>query len=818
MRTEHLQSMCKAAKDLPKLLAIHCNLIASGLLPQSFYDKFAESKLIALCKPVGVDASVTSKAAVSEPIAVSSETLSMFAGLGYQSPIVATATITTTPLLDIRPIAMGNTMRKLTSKTVQFMHKGELVEVFMPFQFGAGAPLGAECVIQIVRNLLLLHPDWTVAKVDFKNAFNTIFRKLLLDSVVKHAPGLLPWVQANHINATRLWHKCLHPDSVEHDIIWSEEGVQQGEVLGPVNFCLVIQDIIIEINALMQSKLNGGILIGYMDDLTIIAPQTSINGIWNNLIDSAAVVGLQVNEIKCQLYNKCMADILHQIELPVDVIRKFDGVVIIGTPVGDEQYEYDHWNAQLSEWKRDIIKTCNYEDTQVALMFLTKCVATKMNYFTRMTNPNSLAGKLSIEMDEALCNGLNILLNVKHVKTSDQCWLQARLSPKNGGLGIQSPVVLHAGAYLSSLVGTYKILSAQIKSLKVRNMYTYHCEIISTILEQIRVDINVHYKVVCDLSVQIDTENKLPTVQELIDGPDMKFQKKFNAVVSQTMFNTLWELSNIEDKIRLDSCSMEGSILITTIPKFEEFKIDSELYRGLLCTRLGLPVQYIVPGVCVNCQGDVDTHGRHLQSSCKDSVQIKINTHNRILDQLHRLSSVAGYRCHKECTEVYARLNLRTTGRVDLVLECFDGATPLCGDVTVTDVRCGLVTKPLKTKNRTDYLPEAAIALRDHDKNKKYDDLLNADCIFMAFSFENFGRWSDNTRKFFKKLIDKIHKQEGTPKHILAPLWKSRISMAQHKTMAIGLRNRVLDQDEDGCIVRKDESELDLLKYNACRT
>ena len=227
--------------------------------------------------------------------------------------------------------------------------------------------------------------------------------------------------------------------------------------MGPVNFCLAVQDILIDVNEVMQTQLDGGILVGYMDDTFVIAPQTSINIIWPHIILSAKEVGLEVNETKCQLYNKNMNNILHEITLPPEVIRKVDGVVIIGAPVGTDLFEYEYWNKQLKVWDAEIIKTCNYEDTQVALTFLTKCVATKMNYFTRMTNPNTMAGQLAKQMDESLCNGLNILLNVKHIIPTDQCWLQARLSPKHGGLGIQSPAVQHAGAYLSSLIGTYKI-------------------------------------------------------------------------------------------------------------------------------------------------------------------------------------------------------------------------------------------------------------------------------------------------------------------------------------------------------------------------
>jgi hypothetical protein len=158
---------------------------------------------------------------------------------------------------DIRPIAMGNALRKVMSKCVLFLNKRTIAEQLSPYQFGAGAPLGTETIIHMIESVLEINPTYCVVKVDFRNAFTTIFRARLLEAVRRRVPGMHRWAAVNHVDKTFLWHRCMDSLAAECDYILSEDGVQQGEVCGPTNFCLVLQDIIVETNALLQS-LGGG--------------------------------------------------------------------------------------------------------------------------------------------------------------------------------------------------------------------------------------------------------------------------------------------------------------------------------------------------------------------------------------------------------------------------------------------------------------------------------------------------------------------------------------------------------------------------------
>eukprot|EP01034_Spumella_vulgaris_P037699 gene37699-46509_t len=279
---------------------------------------------------------------------------------------------------------MGNALRKVISKCVLFLNKRPIADDLAPYQFGAGAALGTETIIHMVESVLELEPTYVVVKVDFKNAFNTIFRAKLLTAIKNRVPGMHMWAAKNHIGKTFLWHKCTEADQVECDSILSEEGVQQGEVCGPTNFCLVLQELIVETNALLQS-LGGGYLWGYMDDLTLLAPLGVVESIWPEFVRKAADIGLEVNMSKCVLYTRDIVAPEVAVQMPTTMIRSEDGFEMTG-----------------------------------------------LNYFTRLSNPTSATLQLlSVEMDDALCGGLSTLLKKHPLTTSSKFWQQARLAARH---------------------------------------------------------------------------------------------------------------------------------------------------------------------------------------------------------------------------------------------------------------------------------------------------------------------------------------------------------------------------------------------------
>ena len=98
---------------------------------------------------------------------------------------------------DIRPIAVGEVLRRLTGKCLCAVLRSKMTSFFEPYQFGVAVPCGAERIAHGLRTCIDQHwmeHDFGVLKVDMTNAFNLVSRQAILSECAKHFPELLPWV------------------------------------------------------------------------------------------------------------------------------------------------------------------------------------------------------------------------------------------------------------------------------------------------------------------------------------------------------------------------------------------------------------------------------------------------------------------------------------------------------------------------------------------------------------------------------------------------------------------------------------------------
>ena len=105
------------------------------------------------------------------------------------------------PVESTRPIAAGECLRRLVGKLLMRHHDVmPSLHGMQPTQCGVAAPGAcATLAMGLQKYVCHLHSagqqDWAVLQLDFANAFNTLRRKAILNSVARHAPPLLPWME-----------------------------------------------------------------------------------------------------------------------------------------------------------------------------------------------------------------------------------------------------------------------------------------------------------------------------------------------------------------------------------------------------------------------------------------------------------------------------------------------------------------------------------------------------------------------------------------------------------------------------------------------
>ena len=74
---------------------------------------------------------------------------------------------------DVRPIAVGNCLRRLVAKSAIQTLKEEIAAYLAPHKYGVSIPGGAEMMYHLVQMYIEQNPQHVVVKLDAKNAFNT---------------------------------------------------------------------------------------------------------------------------------------------------------------------------------------------------------------------------------------------------------------------------------------------------------------------------------------------------------------------------------------------------------------------------------------------------------------------------------------------------------------------------------------------------------------------------------------------------------------------------------------------------------------------
>ena len=135
---------------------------------------------------------------------------------------------------------------------------------------------------------------------------------IILEECHAHFPELLPWASWCYAQHPMLFHLM--------GTISSETGVQQGDPLGPLFFCLVLHKFVAtivsddEASHLLYHK-------WYMDD-GVVAGTVAREG---------PHLGLFIKDSKCELFSKCK---LNSFPLQMKRSNKAN-LVLLGAPIGD---------------------------------------------------------------------------------------------------------------------------------------------------------------------------------------------------------------------------------------------------------------------------------------------------------------------------------------------------------------------------------------------------------------------------------------------------------------------------------------------------
>ena len=177
-----------------------------------------------------------------------------------------------------------------------------------PHQLGFSTPGGVEAAVH-ARRVYLKHlpTDHAMIKVDFRNAFNSICRDRVLRAVEEYIPSLLPYTHSSYSSPSVLmWYDTQ---------ILSTEGIQQGDPLGPMLFCLGIHKLL--------SALSSEFNVFYLDDGTIGGKVEDLQADLQLIEDQGKALGLFLNVDKSELISHSTSTV------STSLMSAFPGLLIV---------------------------------------------------------------------------------------------------------------------------------------------------------------------------------------------------------------------------------------------------------------------------------------------------------------------------------------------------------------------------------------------------------------------------------------------------------------------------------------------------------
>ena len=120
----------------------------------------------------------------------------------------------------VRPIAIGSTPRRLAAKIIAQESRSFSEYEFSPNQVGVSMPKGAEGAVHALR-AYIENPaiqDKVVLKIDFKNAYNTIRRDVMLNKIKKKLPKIYNYVYQCYSRPSNLFYDKENANKYKQNI------------------------------------------------------------------------------------------------------------------------------------------------------------------------------------------------------------------------------------------------------------------------------------------------------------------------------------------------------------------------------------------------------------------------------------------------------------------------------------------------------------------------------------------------------------------------------------------------------------------------
>ena len=237
------------------------------------------------------------------------------------------------------------------------------------------------------------------------------------------------------------------------------EGVQQGDPLGPLLFCLTLHQL--------HSHMKSEFCVLYLDDVTLGGDREEVLHDFKIFEREAADLGLLLNQHKSEVICEAWSTREYILSsIPGVSVIAFSDACLLGSPIGD----IESVSSSIAEKIRLLGvmgERLQHLDAHIAILLLHHSFAIPKLLYTLRTSPCFLSPNLAL-YDDRLRSIVGAITNI-NFEPNTPAWTQASLPVKYGGLGFWSAVQLAPSAFLASAAASSNrarhILPSHLQSL-----------------------------------------------------------------------------------------------------------------------------------------------------------------------------------------------------------------------------------------------------------------------------------------------------------------------------------------------------------------
>ena len=618
---------------------------------------------------------------------------------------------------DVRPIACGETLRRLVGKVLSARHRRTFENVLLKGnQVGVSVKGGAEAMTSVVANYAKRHEgsaDAVVLKIDYANAFNSIDRDTFLAAVQARTPKLLPFAQWCYREES---HLCFGDA-----LLTSSCGVQQGDPLGPLFFSLGIADLAEAVKRMPGIEAS----CFYLDDGVVMGPAAAVSNALRVITERSDSKGLKVKPTKCELVVLGQQSDAELTTLGYDV-SEATGVKVIrggnfdllGAPIGSAAFCEEYMAAKVLSMQESLEAISSLPDKQVGLTLLRHCEGfARMVFYMRAIGCVGATEYLD-RSDAAVEKCLASLLGFQSDRLPLRGRVQAALPVRRGGLGIRRSADHWHCAALAATSGAYSLCTKLDPEFRWDDAgWKRTAELYNVVVAE-------------EWAVEASARPEYPLEQR---------QLSLGVVCAEEA--RLREEGDARDLARLNTLTLPhaGAWLCGKLEPATA--MGPEVYVTAVRARLGLPL-FEQGDRCRQCGSELDAEGVHAMTCGRGAGPTK--RHDAVRDALAQLARSCGLSVQVEATHLME--DNKRPGDVYLPNGLMEG----CGRAIDVAVSCGVAPSYVQAVARS---RQGATVVHESRKVTKYSQYLAAKGVrFSPFALDIFGGLGEAAASLFGRL------------------------------------------------------------------